>query len=178
LKNLVFQINNDFEYNQKGSTGTKLNTEFVYKAEYKSRLDGQRRYVDKENACFVKFEEGEEIVSLLTRAVQAQKRTVRSVKSEATAKQQIMNEKIISEAEDLFGKENSFLADACKESLAKVLIEEQLNNEEETKESVSEEITVIKQNDENRINIKRYQKKVKKKRLSLYSEFVFQIYGR
>jgi hypothetical protein len=124
-----------------GSADKKLASKYVYKAEYKSRLNGYRRYVEKENACFIQFQDGEKINTNEKRATEAQQRTLRTSASEAVAKQSIITTKVLSEAETIFGKQNAFLADACKATATKAAVNDgDAEEEEETSENATEEV--------------------------------------
>jgi hypothetical protein len=116
----------------------------MYKAEDKSRLDGYKRFYEKDNACFIKFQYGETINTSERRAAKAQEKTVRKTSAEAVAKQSISIGKVLDEAQSLFGKQNAFLADACKESEKASLSENVEEEEEETDENVTEEIVVLR----------------------------------
>lgn len=130
-----------------GNEDRKLNWSYIYKAEYKSRLNGYRRYVEKENACFIKFGLGEEIDRSEQRANKAQKRTTRTTASEAVAKQSIVISNILSETEKIFGKESAFLSDACQ-ATAEATFDSEEAEEEEAAENVTEEIVILRQKDD------------------------------
>ena len=130
-----------------GSKERKLTTNYVYKSEYLTRLNGYYKYKLKENACFAKFNHGETIDMSQSRAKMAQERTVRKTSSEAVAKQSIVIGKVMSEVESLFGKQNAFLADACEES-AKASLKEEAEEEEDVDENVTEEVVVLRQKED------------------------------
>ena len=88
----------------KGSSDKKLTETYVYKAEYKSHLDGYRRYEAEENACFIKFRLGEKIDASERRATKAQERTVRTSASAAVAKQSIIVSDVLAETNTIFGE--------------------------------------------------------------------------
>ncbi|UJR11290.1 hypothetical protein I4U23_015471 [Adineta vaga] len=124
-----------------GSANKKLTSKYVYKAELKSRLNGYRRFVEKEDACFIKFQDGETINTGERRVTEAQKRTSRTSASEAVAKQSVITTKILGEAETIFGKQSTFLADACKATATKASVDaDDSEEEEETSENTTEEV--------------------------------------
>ena len=129
-----------------GDSNRKLDWCYVYKAEYLSRLNGIRRYRDKENACFIKFNEGEKINTSEMKAEMAKEETVRKTSCEAVAKQSIVLSKVMSEAESLFGKQSQFLSDALQASSQKAsLADNQEEVAEEATETVNEEVVIIRQ---------------------------------
>ena len=130
-----------------GSTDRKLTCSYIYKAECKSRLNGYRRYEEKENACFIKFGFAEEIDRSERRANKAEERSTRTSASEAVAKQSIVISSVLSETETMFGKQNAFLADACK-ATAETAVNQDEEEEEEAAENVTEETVVLRQKDE------------------------------
>lgn len=131
-----------------GSADKKLDWDYFFKADDTNRLNGYRRYQEKESACFIKFKHGEVIQMEQTRANKAQEQTVRQKASEAVAKQSILISKAISEAESMFGKQSAFLADACEESAKAALSNEVEEEEEEATENVTEEVVVLRQKEE------------------------------
>lgn len=161
-----------------GSSDKKLDWNYVYKADYKSRLDGLKRYHEKDNACFIKFQYGETIKTSKMRAAKAQERKVRKTSSEAVAKQSISIGKVLNEAQSLFGKQNAFLADACKES-AKASLSEEIEEDEEIEENVSEEVVLLREKeDKNKSTMQTYEcdKKVKQKNISSSLVLLIQIF--
>ena len=163
-----------------GSVEKKLDWNFIYKAEYKSRLDGFKRYSEKDNACFIKFKYGETIDTVEKRASKAQAQTVRQTSSEAVTKQSIVVSKILEETETLFGKQSSFLADACKASATKASIgEDAAEDEEEANENVTEEVVILRQKEETKDfpkyaseNDKKVKKNLKKLKLIIFNFLV------
>lgn len=125
----------------------KLDRSYIYKAETLSRLDGYKRYHEKENACFIKFINGETIDTTELRATSFQLQTVRQTASEAVAKQSIVLSKVLAETQSLFGKQSSFLADACEAS-AKATLDDEADDEEEAEENVTEEVVILRQKEE------------------------------
>ena len=132
--------------NYEGDPDRKLTWNYVYKAECKSRLDGYKRYVDKENACFIKFGQGQTIDTSERRANKAEKQTVRKSASEAVAKQSIVISNVLAESETIFGKQSAFLADACK-ATAEAAVNKDEVDEEEAAENVTEEVVILRQKD-------------------------------
>lgn len=130
-----------------GSSDRKLSWNYVYKAESKSRLNGYRRYAEKESACFIKFAAGETIDTSERRADKAQERTTRTSASEAVAKQSIVISQVLTETQGLFGKQNALLTDACKAS-AEVTINADEEEEEQEVENVTEEVVILRQKEE------------------------------
>ncbi|CAF1548234.1 unnamed protein product, partial [Rotaria sordida] len=49
---LIDRSSQEASKHYEGNADRKLAWSYVYKAEYKSRLNGYQRYVEKENACF------------------------------------------------------------------------------------------------------------------------------
>ena len=140
-----------------GILDRKLSWNYNYKSEDKNRLDGYKRYSEKENACFRKFQYGETIDRSEERASRAQAQTVRKTLSEAVAKQSIVLSKVLAETESLFEKQNAFLADACeassKASLANDADEEE---QEETNENVTEEVVILRQKEDTKSLLLKY----------------------
>ncbi|CAF4509702.1 unnamed protein product, partial [Didymodactylos carnosus] len=67
-------------------------------------------------------------------------RTEHSRMSKAVAKKHVITEEVLSQAEGFFEAENAFLADACKQTAAVHTNDEEVDEEKETSETVSEEI--------------------------------------
>lgn len=133
-----------------GSSDRKLSWRYVYKAETKSRLNGYKRYVEKENACFIRFEDGEKIDTTQRRASKAQQRTTRKATSEAMAKQSIVISTVLAETSTIFGKESAFLAKASEITTKAAISEEENEAEaEETSENITEEVVILRQKDDN-----------------------------
>ncbi|CAF1656872.1 unnamed protein product, partial [Adineta ricciae] len=132
-----------------GSSERKLNWDYFYKAEFKSRLNGYRRYKEKESACFIKFGDGETIDQTQRCAEQAERReTAQSSTSKAVAKQSIIISKVLSEAQTVFGKQNAFLVSACETTKHAAIGEDEEEEEEETAENVAEEVVILRQKEE------------------------------
>jgi hypothetical protein len=131
-----------------GNTDRKLTRSYVYKAEYKSRLDGYQRYEANENACFIKFDQGATVDTSTRRATKAEERTVRTSASEAVAKQSIIVSNVLAKAATIFGKEQAFLADACQATAAAAVDEDEAEDDEEEAENVSEEVVVLRQKED------------------------------
>jgi hypothetical protein len=123
-----------------GSHDRKLNESYVYKAEKYSRLDGVRRYVEKENACFIKFENSETSLDTRRCAAEAKLNTTRKTSNEAIAKESIVVSNVLSEAKSIFGKHNALHQDKSRSKY-----DDEAEEEEEATENVAEEVTVIRQ---------------------------------
>lgn len=145
---LIDRSASEMSKHYQGSSDRKLDWNYVYKAEKFSRLNGRKRYVDKANACFVKFIHGDPIDSTLRRVETTKERSVRKTTSEAVAKQSIMIDEVMSEAEAVFGKQSSFLADACKESAQAEAMNEDMSEDEEATENITEEVVVLRQKED------------------------------
>jgi hypothetical protein len=130
-----------------GDANHKLEVKYANEATMTTRLNGYKRYVCGETACFINFYQAETIEKSERRQESTKRVTTRKANNCAVAKKNIILEKVISEAETLFGKQKAFLADACKES-AKSVAKAEEEEEEESSENVAEEIVVIRQKEE------------------------------
>ncbi|KAE9548611.1 hypothetical protein FO519_008177 [Halicephalobus sp. NKZ332] len=81
-----------------GGPNVRLAVTYCREATYWSRLIGPRRYVDKNSACFLKFGTNE-IDKTSRRANKAEERTTRTNASRAVAKQSVIGEEILNQAE-------------------------------------------------------------------------------
>lgn len=146
-----------------GDSNRKLDWSYVYKAQTYSRLDGYKRFVEKESACFILFKDGETINMSQTRAQETREQCVRKTSGEAMAKQSIVLGKVMSEAESIFGKESAFLADACEESTNAAELAVDLDEETEATENVTEEVVVLRQKEEQPNKMLKYTPESEKK---------------
>ncbi|CAF3989486.1 unnamed protein product [Adineta steineri] len=133
-----------------GSSTTELSTSFDYEAQTYNRLNGDRKHVEKKSACFARFSTTQ--VDTTERKAHAPvQRNERSRASKAIAKKHVITEEVLSRAEEFFEAENAFLADACKQTAASHHNDEEVDEEKEAAENVSEEMVMLRQRDESQI---------------------------
>lgn len=157
-----------------GDSQRKLDWNYVYKAQKYSRLNGYKRYEEKENACFILFKDGETINMSQTRAQETRASSVRKASSEAVAKQSIVLGKVMNEVESLFGKESAFLTDACEESARAAELAEDVDEEAEATENVTEEVVVLRQKEE-QSKLSKYTPE-SEKRVNHFIEMIFRVF--
>ncbi|CAF1664350.1 unnamed protein product [Rotaria magnacalcarata] len=172
---LIDRSSQEASKHYEGNADRKLAWSYVYKAEYKSRLNGYQRYVEKENACFIKFQDGETIDNTERRASKAQEQTTRKAASEAIAKQSIVISKVLNEAEAVFGKQSAFLADACEATTKAAVDGDDGEEEEETAENVTEEVVILRQK-ENTNKLSKYTPESEKKQRPVYTQDTYVTY--
>uniref|UniRef100_A0A914Y194 Uncharacterized protein n=1 Tax=Panagrolaimus superbus TaxID=310955 RepID=A0A914Y194_9BILA len=129
-----------------GDSDHKLSWDYVYEAETKSRLNGYRRYIEKKSACFIKFGSGERTNTMERETEKATETTsYRTSHSKAVAKASILIDELITESTEIFGQENAFLDDACKDATEKFEDEDEAEETEEAEETVNEEVVILRQ---------------------------------
>uniref|UniRef100_A0AC34F083 Uncharacterized protein n=1 Tax=Panagrolaimus sp. ES5 TaxID=591445 RepID=A0AC34F083_9BILA len=131
-----------------GSNETaELTMSYEYSDSTYNRCDGYRKHYEGKSACFASFA-ASDIDTTIKQAQAPVERTVRTNRSKAVAKQSIIAEEIMSNADELFANEEMFLSDACKEvSLTNAEAEEE--EEAEEQETVAEQVVILKERDDN-----------------------------
>ncbi|KAE9548231.1 hypothetical protein FO519_008556, partial [Halicephalobus sp. NKZ332] len=101
----------------------RLKFSYHYGREPYTRYDGYLSWEEKKSACCISFST-EEIDQTSRKTKAATKNTTRTASSRAVAKESIINEDILAEAEELFGAENTFLTDEKMKNELEILVKE------------------------------------------------------